>query len=281
MTYREYPELIFDGPHVTRYDDALRFAWGDDESGQTLDWIHVSTEEIAQMVFDMPSGSHYGQSDEWKDVYDSDLVWRVLSGSVVILDPDTGEVGRAFAGESFWFQGEMRRYAYSVGAELARVIEFAVPTAIWCERHARQQSRTAHPKFSQDEFLHGWPARMEEQRAASRIRVLRSEDLFWRLDGRENVTLIGLLVSTQRLTVGESRLLPGQRTDEVTHQSPMTMFVQEGSLRVQLPTTGEWLEANAQDGVYLPANTPHWLINADNAPATALFQVVGEYSGGI
>ena len=281
MAHHDYAELAFDGPHVTRYDEALRFTWGDDESGQTLDWIHVSTEEIAQMGFDMPSGSYYGQSDDWKDVYDSDIVWRVLAGDVAILDVDTGEVGRASAGQSFFFQGEMRRYVYSVGPELARVLEFAVPPAIWCERHAESQSRTSHPRFAQDEFLRSWPTGMTEQRAKSRVRVLGQQDLLWRLDGRKNPTLIGLIVSTERLTAGETRLLPGQRTDRVVHPGPMTLYVEKGSVGVQLPDSAQWFEAHARDGIYLPANTPHSLINPHAEATQVLFHVVGSYGGGV
>jgi len=53
-----------------------------------------------------------------------------------------------------------------------------------------------------------------------------------------------------------------------------TMYVLEGTLNVQLPESETWLEAHAEDGVYLPPETPHRLLNFTTSPAKALFQLV-------
>ena len=270
-----YPEVAFDEPHLTSYSETVRYTWGDDQSGQTSDWIYVSTEDVSQVVFGMPSGACYRQSDDFKDAYDSDILWRLLSGEVVVADPDTGEVGRAVAGESFFFQGEMRRFLYSTGAEPARLLEFSVPSAIASVRHAREHTDSGVVRLAQDEFLGRWPYALREQREASRIQVLRPEQMLWRLSQKE--ILVGVLVSTPRLTAGEIRLRPGEVTETLGHSGPSTVFVESGLLSVQLPSIGRWLEAAAWDGAYLPPRTEYRFHNPGSASTTLLFQVVGPY----
>jgi hypothetical protein len=270
-----YPEVAFDEPHLTRRSETVRYTWGDDQSGQTSDWIYVSMEDVSQVVFGMPSGARYRQSDDFRDAYDSDILWRLLSGEVVIADPDTGEVGRAVAGESFFFEGEMRRFVYSIGAEPARLLEFSVPSAIESVRHARRYTDSGVVRLAQDEFLGRWPHALREQQESSRIHVLRPEHKLWRLSDRE--IPVGVLVSTPRLTAGEIRLRPGEVTETLSHSGPSTVFVQSGLLSVQLPSLGRWLEGAAWDGAYLPPRTEHRFHNPGSASTTLLFQVVGPY----
>jgi quercetin dioxygenase-like cupin family protein len=274
MNDYEYPALTFDRPTRIPYEATLKHVWGDDVSGQTTDWVYVSTEEVSQIVFGMPVGGHFGHSDEFKDVYDSDIIWRVLSGVLVVLNPETGEVHRAGAGEALFFHGDIWHYGYSYGTEPVRVIEFSAPSAIQAVRHAVKKPPIANPKYAQNEYLGRWPAAQEEERAHASVRLLTDHEILWRFEGSRKHVLVGHLISTKYLTVGEIRLLPGQQSDVFVHHGIKTLYVLDGRLNVQLPDEESWIEANAADGVYLPAGTPHRLLNFTTDPVSLLFQIV-------
>lgn len=274
MSDYEYPALSFDKPTLVRYEATMKHVWGDDVSGQTTDWIYISTEEVSQIVFGMPVGGHFGHSDDFKDVYDSDIIWRVLSGVLVVVNPESGEVHLARKGEALFLHGDIWHYGYSYGTEPVRVLEFSAPSAIQSVRHAVKKPPIENPKYTQDELEGRWPEAREEAEAASTVRVLREEDVLWRMEGERKHVLVGHLVSTRYLTVGEAHLLPGQQSDVFAHDGIKTIYVLEGTLNVQLPEEESWIEADAADGVYLPAGTNHRLLNFTTEPVSALFQIV-------
>ncbi len=210
MSDYEYPALTFDRPTRIPRDATMRHVWGDDVSGQTTDWIYVSTEEVSQIVFGMPVGGRFGQSDDFKDVYDSDILWRVLEGALVVLNPETGEVHRAEAGEALYFHGDIWHYGYSYGDVPLRVMEFSAPSAIQAVRYAVKKPPLADPKFSQDEFVGRWPDAMLEAREQSSVRLITKSDILWRFEGERKHILVGHMISTGFLTAGEIHLLPGQ-----------------------------------------------------------------------
>jgi quercetin dioxygenase-like cupin family protein len=274
MSDYEYPALTFDRPTLVRYGATLKHVWGDDISGQTTDWVYISTEEVSQIVFGMPVGGHFGHSEDFKDVYDSDIIWRVLSGVLVVVNPETGEVHRAAAGEALFFHGDIWHYGYSYGREPVRVLEFSAPSAIQSVRHAVKKPPIANPRYAQDELLGRWPEGREEAESRSTVLVLREEDVHWRMEGERTHVLVGHLVSTRYLTVGEVHLLPGQQSDVYAHDGIKTLYVLEGRLNVQLPEEESWIEADAADGVYLPAGVSHRFLNFTTEPTRALFQIV-------
>ncbi len=280
MSDYEYPALTFDRPTRIPLEATLKHVWGDDVSGQTTDWVYISTEEVSQIVFGMPVGGGFGHSDDFKDVYDSDIVWRVLQGMLVVLNPETGEVHRARAGESLFFHGDIWHYGYSYGTEPARVIEFSAPSAIQAVRRAVKKPPIANPRYAQDEFLGRWPEAQREAVEQSSVRLLTEHDVLWRFEGERSHILVGHLISTDYLTVGEAHLLPGQLSDVLAQPAIKTIYVLEGTLNVQLPEGESWIEAHAEDGVYLPAGTRHRFLNFTTQPVRFLFQLVPESGSG-
>jgi quercetin dioxygenase-like cupin family protein len=274
MSDYEYPALTLDEPAVVPYGRTSKHVWGDDESGQTTDWIYISTEDVSQIVFGMPVGGHFGHSKDFKDVYDSDIVWRVLAGVLVVLNPETGEVHRACAGEALFFHGDIWHYGYSHGREPVRVLEFSAPSAIQAVRHAVKKPPIEHPKYGRDELLGRWPQDRAVAESSSTVQHLTERDLLWRFEGAHRHILVGHLISTKYLTVGELHLLPGQQSDLFVDPAIKTLYVLEGVLNVQLPERRSWLEAGEADGVYLPAGTPHRFLNFATEPCKALFQLV-------
>jgi mannose-6-phosphate isomerase-like protein (cupin superfamily) len=237
-----------------------------------VDWVYADTDEVCQIVFEIPVGSWFGQEGEGFDVYERDIVWRVLEGTVVTANAETGEVHRLRAGESLLFAGDVWLQAWNYGAEPALAVEFTAPA----------KSRAADivpkawpetPRLADPALVGRWPEGRPDALARATVRALSEHDIRWRLEGDPPI-LVGHVASTPFLTVGEYHLRPGQRSDVRSHAGATTLYVLEGLLGVELPERSTWLEANPKDGIYLPPGTPYRLLNAGASPLVALFQVV-------
>ncbi len=270
--------MAFDGPSLLRYSDVPRGVWGTSrESGQTVDWIYADTDEVCQIVFGISVGGWFRQEGEGFDVYERDIVWRVLEGTVVTANAETGEVHRVEAGESLHFKGDVWLQAWNYGAAPALAVEFTAPAK-------SRAARVVHKPWPETQRLRDsalvgrWPEGRQEAAGRATVHHLREHDVLWQLEGDAPI-LIGHVVSTPFLTVGEIHLLPGQRSDVRTHEGAMTLYVVSGALGVELPEDSTWLEAEPKDGVYLPPLTSYRLLNTGASPLVALFQLVPSATG--
>ena len=118
-----------------------------------------------------------------------------------------------------------------------------------------------------------------EAQANHTIRVLRPSEVLWSLEGEQQQVLVGLLASTEYLTVGQLHLLPGQKSEVQLHQGDESIYMLEGSLNIRVPENDgqRWFELHPQDGFYLPQNTPHQYYNITDKPASLIFGVAPNY----
>src|SRR5262249_13765517 len=77
--------------------------WGDAASSQVSDWIFYLGERICHLVFSLPPGRGFTQSEAWRPIYGADEVYYVLGGVLALANPQTGEVLRAGPGEAVRF----------------------------------------------------------------------------------------------------------------------------------------------------------------------------------
>jgi mannose-6-phosphate isomerase-like protein (cupin superfamily) len=136
--------------------------------------------------------------------------------------------------------------------------------------------------YGREDLMGQWPAAASEERASRTIHPIRPGDALWRLEGTQHPTLVGILVSTEHLTVGRIDLLPGQHSDVECHGGDEALYVLSGSVLVR--TLGETgvgsFELGEQDGAYLPMGTPHQYYNLGNTTASILFGVAPSYCHG-
>jgi quercetin dioxygenase-like cupin family protein len=99
------------------------------------------------------------------------------------------------------------------------------------------------------------------------------------MEGKERQALVGILASTEHLTVGKIRLLPGQQTEVQAHGGDESLYVLEGTLNVRLRDASGpcWFELAPQDGFYLPEGTPHQYYNVTDRPTELIFGVAPRY----
>ena len=270
MGYRPSPRPSFDAPTAIRADDAVRHTWGDEEAGFVEDLIYVSSEWIHAIVFTLPPGGAFRHSDSFRTVFAADELLHVLEGTLVLANPENGEIVRAEPGESVFFRGDTWHHGFSYGEGELRVLEFFAPPPATGTSGAYAQTR---PYLSQsayaDDTLLG---RLVERPGQRSLRLLRPGDAVWRLD---RDVLVGLLVSTEHLTVGTLRVLPGQSSLEESHAGDELLYVTRGKLRVNAGGVEATLAAG--DGFSIPAGTSHCYSVHGAESAEAIFGVAPAY----
>jgi quercetin dioxygenase-like cupin family protein len=284
MAYTASPRPTFDGPAHIPYAAVTRHLWGDSIAGEVEDWIYVSSDKIHQLVFGLPPGGWFRHSPDHRTVFAADEIYYVLGGAMTLANPQTGEVLRVLPGEAAFFRRDTWHHAYNHSAEPLRVLElFSPPPSQGTSgAYARTRPYVETARYTQDEWLSRWPMAAAERSQAATIHHLRTSDLLWRMEGTQNLVLVGIWASTEHLTVGQIELWPGQHGDVERHDGAESIYVLDGVLNVRLPEhSGQrWYELHPGDGFYLPEGTPHLYYNMSGAPARFVFGVAPCYTAG-
>lgn len=281
MAYSSSPRPTFEGPAPIPYDAVTRHLWGDNQSGEVADWIYVSSDHIHQLVFGLPPGGSFRHSEAYRTIFAADEVLFVLEGELVLANPEIGEVHRVMPGEAAFFRRDTWHHAWNGGTGELRVLElFAPPPSQGTSgQYAQTQPYLKDARYTRDEWLGRWPAMVSEAQREQTMRVLRPNDVLWRLEGKERPILVGILASTEHLTVGTVRLLPGQRSDLRRHGGATSLYVRRGRLHIRLidQPPPSWHELLPGDGFYLPAGTPYHYYNMSAEPVEIVFGVAPSY----
>jgi quercetin dioxygenase-like cupin family protein len=262
------PRPTFDGPALIRRADVTRHVWGDPGAGEVFDWIYASTERVHMLMFGVPPGGGFRHSPGFRTIFAADEVLHVLAGTMVIADPETGEVQRAGTGESVFFRRDTWHHAFALGPEPLRVLElFAPPPAAGASSsYARAQPYLERSRYADDAQLGHWPPAAPP---APRLRVLRAGDVLYR---RDLGVLCGILASTEHLTVATLELGPGEVAAHHAHGGDEVLMVLEGALWVRAwhDDAVRVFELGPEDACYLPAGSVHEYRNPCGGTARAI-----------
>ena len=121
--YRPSPRPTFDGPAAIPYAGVTRHVWGDAESGEVADWIYASTDRVHALVFGLAPGAWFRHSPEFRTIFGADEMLYVLHGTMVLANPETGEVLRVPRGGSAFFRSDTWHHVHAHGNEELRVLE--------------------------------------------------------------------------------------------------------------------------------------------------------------
>ncbi len=181
-------------------------------------------------------------------------------------------------GEAAFFRRDTWHHGMSEGPGPLRVLELFSPPPARGTSQAYAQTRPylETSTYVQDRWLGRWPQAAQDARRAFTMKVLRPADLLWRLEGASQAALVGLLVSTEHLTAGMMRVLPGQSTGERVHGGDCILYLVAGQAKVELPGAGTFA-LDLHDAFYVPDGISYRVVNADAAPAELLFGVAPTY----
>jgi quercetin dioxygenase-like cupin family protein len=281
-TYR--PTVVTPPPGAVRAAEAALKLWGDEASGFVNDWIYVSNDNIQQLVFSLAPGARFGHSERHRTNLGADELFYVLSGVLVLANPETGEVHRVERGEAVWFGPDTWHHGLSQGTETLRVLEFFAPPPATgsSQPYANTKPYLAAATYTQDALLGHWPAGAARARERHTQHLVRRSDVLWRLEGEEGLP-VGILLSTAELTCGTTELLPGQRSSVRVHAGDCAGYVVEGRLNLLLPEGVEgspgklWFQVETDDGFFVPGGVPYRLFNMTHEPVRLLFGVAPTY----
>ena len=278
MAYSPSPRPDYSGPTHIPYADVTRHLWGDTEAGNVSDWIYVSTAKIHQLVFGLAPGGAFRHSEEFRTIFGADLIYYVLSGRMVIANPQTGEVHQVAPGEAAFFRKDTWHHVFNYSAEPLRILEyFAPPPSTGTSgAYARKQPYLADVRYQNPAHVGQWPVEQRRVEQEFTIRVLRAADLLWTLKpGAPLPTPVGQFVSTEHLTAAKMELLPGQRTELESHSGDECLYVLDGTVNIFCPDAEgrQWFELSPRDGFFVPAGAQHAYHNISGTPATLIFGV--------
>ena len=204
--YRPSPRPTFDGPALIPYAGVTRHIWGDPEAGEVADWIYASTERVHALVFGLAPGAWFRHSPEFRTIFGADELLYVLRGTMVIANPETGEVLRVPRGGTAFFRSRHlapRPRARERGAARARALcAAAARPAPRARMRARSRTSSRPTGATATTRLLGHLPGAEPAR-----RTLFEPPIVWR---RSLGVLEGLYASTEHLTAGVLELNPGE-----------------------------------------------------------------------
>lgn len=261
-TYKPSPRPTFDRPTLIRADAVVRHFWGDEEAGRVLDHIYVSSSDIHVIVFELQAGERFTHSEAYRTVFGADELLYVLEGTMVIANPETGEVVRAPEGTAVFFRKDTWHHAFAHGGTRLRVLEFFSPPPSTGSSGPYARTR---PYLEDVTYLDERVGLVPGERSPGSLELVTERDLFWR---RDLGVLEGVLASTEHLAVHRVEVNPGERSGARVHDGETLVYARHGSLVVSVEEDDLRLEPG--DAAYIPAALPHRYRNDGHETAVAL-----------
>ena len=274
--YSPSPRPSYDCPTAITRQEVTRHVWGDDEAGEVADFIYASTAKIHCLMFALPVGGNFTHSEEFRTVFRADEVLQVLAGTMVIADPETGEVHKVSQGGRVSFGLDTWHHVFAHGGEPLRVLEFLCPppSAGTTGSYARTRPYLRESLYGRDDRLQIPVA--SQKPATNRIRNISDTDIEWR---RDLGVLTGVLASTENLTALTLELNPAETSRQHTHAGDEVLFVTAGTLWVRAwhKDATYVFELGPEDVCFIPAGAKHEYRNHGAMVAEALIGVAPNY----
>ena len=206
MGYRPSPRPSFEAPTAIRRADAVRHTWGDEEAGFVEDWIYVSSQLLHAIVFGIPPGGAFRHSDSFRTMFAADELLHVLEGTLVLANPETGEVVRAEPGRKRVLPARhvaprlLLRRRCPAGARVLRAA-----AGYRDVRRVRADEAVSRESIYAREGVVGNSSALSTPFVAAGA---SRGNAVWQLD---RGVLVGLLVTTEHFTVGTLTVPPGSK----------------------------------------------------------------------
>ncbi len=279
---RATPRPQFDTPHVVRRDDAAHHVWGDASAGLVTDRVISSSDQLHVLEFELPPGAGFRHSPDNPTLFAADVAYLCLAGTLVLTDPETGEVAMAPAGSGLYFGRDTWHHGYSLGSQTATVLEFMSPPPSRGTASTYGRTRPLLDKVQHQDvrWQRRWPFSLAEQRATRRLLPLRLDEALLSFRDSAPDHLLRTLLDTPFLTVVHGTVQPGAVDEFAAVPEERVLRVLEGELWVDVRTLGAdaadptptyWASAlQTGDSCFVPAGSEvRMLVRADR-PATYL-----------
>jgi len=249
MTYKPSPKPDFSKSTIIKYAKIKIHLWGDEESGFVKDWIYVSNKSLHQIIFGLSARTNFKHSNEFRTIFGADELLYVLNGTMVIGNPQTGEMHRVEKGEFIYFSKDTWHHAFNYSNEDLQVLEFFSPPPLTgtSGAYAKQKPLLRNFRYGQNYTLD--PLKLSNKKKS--FKKINKNEINWSLIGENQEQLMGTIVNTKNLKVHILKVLGGQSTPKINFVNHSVFFILENKLKVTLSNKKSKLAVNYKDSVYL------------------------------
>ena len=202
------PRLAYAAPTLVRAGHATPHRWGDEASGYVEDEVLISSPLLHSIIFTLPPRGRFLHSRDNPTIFRADIVYVILSGALVLVDPERGQVVQAHEGDALFFRRDTWHDGFNRRLEPVRVLELFAPTpaAGASSAYASAQPFLEQARYANDDAIGHWPDLSPSLERSQRIRLIRPADRLLRLEGD---VLWGLIASTEHLHAATGELMAG------------------------------------------------------------------------
>ena len=263
--YTPSPRPTYQEPTFVSFASVRRHVWGDLQSGLVGDWLYASTDKLHVLRFGLAPGRSFRHSPAYRTVFGADEVLCVLEGSMLAMNPETGEVLTCERGDSLFFGRDTWHHVTARGSEPLRVLEFFAPPPSTGASGAYAATRPYldTSRYARDELIGSLPESAGPAARASVPRTLRRitrPDHSLRLSGD---VVVEVIASTEQLTVAELDIPSGGQAPVVRHGGDAMIVGLDGEFMVRTWWREEsrTQEIGPRDAVFLPEGTGYEILS--------------------
>jgi len=269
MTYKPSPKPNFFEPTHIKYNSINTYMWGDDQAGKVKDWIYVSNESLHQIIFGMETNGRFKHSDQYRTIFGADELLYVLSGLLIINNPETGETHKIQKGESVFFRKDTWHHAFNYSDEYLQVLEFFSPPPITgtSGTYSKEKKLLENSIYTRNNKI----ISNSSFKNQDSLKIIKESDYVWSLEGPNQETLIGTMVKTKFLDVRMITIRAGQKSHIFQFDKNTSYLSLNNNLRVSLVNKESEYMLNKQDGLYFPASTSYLIENLNKFDAKIIF----------
>ena len=272
------PRIAYSEPTVVRAGTATPYRWGDDSSGFVEDEVLISSTALHSIIFTMPAGGSFVHSRENPTIFGADIVYVVLSGRLLLADPERAQLALAEAGDALFFRRDTWHDGFNRGAEPVRVLELFAPTpAVGASSaYAKAQPYLEHSSYADDAVIGHWPASASDVLRDRRIELVGQAQRSLRLEGD---VLWAIIASTENLHAATGELFRGGVGPSRRYGGDAILHLTGGRVIATTGHAGATVEhlAEAGDSLLVPQGASLGLRCPDDAQATFILGVAPAY----
>ena len=272
------PRLTYTTPTLIRAGEATPYRWGDEGSGFVEDEVLISSQRLHSIIFTLPPRGSFVHSPQNPTIFRADIVYVVLEGSLVLADPEHGQVVRATTGDALFFRRDTWHDGFNREPERVRVLELFSPTPASgaSSAYAKTQPYLDQSRYGNDDAIGHWPELAPTLERSQRIRLVSPSERLLRLEGD---LLWGVIASTEHLHAATGELPAGGSGPARRYGGDASLHVTQGQLLASTELAGETseFEVQAGDTFIAPQGTTLRLRCADAQDAAFILGVAPRY----
>ena len=271
MTYKPSPKPNFFEPTHIKYSSMDTHMWGDKESENVKDWIYVSNESLHQIIFGMDSGDSFKHSNQFRTIFGADELLYVLSGVLLISNPETGEVQKINKGESVFFRKDTWHHAFNFSNEYLQVLEFFSPPPITgtSGAYGKKQKLLEFSIYNRNQDISINQSFINQES----FKIIRESDYIWSIDGPNQEILVGTIIKTEFLDVRIITLNAFKKSHIFKFDKNTSYLSLNNNIKINLINEKINYKLKKKDGLYFPSSTKFSIENLNDFDAKIIMCV--------